>query len=80
MSVADSENTSNQEQQPVTQNGETPVAADDVVATLAAPSVACSENKDIIKSSVKPSRGFQTRGHCQHFYEYCYYYYYSDGY
>ena len=58
MSVADSENTSNQEQQqPVTQNGETPVAADDVgVATLAAPSVACSENKDVIQSSVvKPA-------------------------
>ena len=57
MSVADSENTSNQEQQqPVTQNGETPVAADDVVAaTLAAPSVACSENKDIMKSSVTPA-------------------------
>jgi hypothetical protein len=57
MSVADSENTSNQEQQqPVTQNGETPVAADDVgVATLAAPSVACSENKDVIQSSVTPA-------------------------
>ena len=57
MSVADSETTSNnQEQQPVTQNGETPVAADDVVAaTLAAPSVACSENKDIMKSSVTPA-------------------------
>jgi hypothetical protein len=59
MSVADSENTSNQqpqEQQPVTQNGETPVAADDVVATLAAPSGACSGNKDVIvESSVKPA-------------------------
>jgi len=53
--LADSENTSNQEQQPVTQNGETPVAANDnVAATLAAPSVACSENKDIMKSSVTP--------------------------
>ena len=41
----------------MTQNGETPVAADDVgVATLAAPSVASSENKDVIKSSVvKPA-------------------------